>query len=148
MRGWARPRRTVRGSDMDHASHSILAMCSAEVRIIAAAIKSVLIHRPAIGKNSSVAVRIIRGTKLSVGNAGSAAGDTVAATDPRPSYCVACADADFVRNKREALPDGHIENLAGTRLHAVRHWLPVWVDNPEEPGSVLFFCCDSEAVVI
>ena len=60
VRGWARPRRAMRSTYMDHASHTILAMCGAEVRIIAAAIKSVLIDRSAIGKNSSVAVRIIR----------------------------------------------------------------------------------------
>jgi hypothetical protein len=41
---------------MDHASHPILAMRGTEVRIIATAVKSVLIDRSAIGKNSRVAV--------------------------------------------------------------------------------------------
>src|ERR1043166_4094428 len=101
VRGWARSRRPVRSAYMDHAGHTILAMCSAEVGIIAAAIKSVLIDRSAIGKNSSVAVEIIWRTKLSIGNARSAAGDAMAVTNPGPSYYVAYIDADFVRHKRE-----------------------------------------------
>ncbi len=132
---------------MDHASHTILAMCGAEVGIIAAAIKSVLIDRSAIGKNSSVAVRIIRRTKLSTGNAGSTTSDAMAVANPRPPYCVARVDADFVRHEREALPDGHIEDLAGSRWHPGQHWLPALVNNPEELGRVLFVFCDSEAFV-
>jgi hypothetical protein len=132
---------------MDHASHTIVAMRGTEVRIIATAVKSVLIDRSAIGKNSRVAVGIIGRTKLSIGNARSAAGDTIAATDPGPSHCVARADADFVWHKREALPDHHIENLAGSRWHAIPHWLSVLIDNPNAFGSALFLCRDSGASI-
>jgi hypothetical protein len=130
---------------MDHASHTIFAMRGTEVRIIATAVKSVLIDRSAIGKNSRVAVRIIRRAKLSI--ARSAAGDTMAATDPSPSHCVARVDADFVWHKREALPDHHIENLAASRCHAIRHWLSVLIENPNAFGSALFLCRDSGASV-
>jgi hypothetical protein len=132
---------------MDHASHPILAMRGTEVRIIATAVKSVLIDRSAIGKNSRVAVGIIGRTKLFIGNARSTAGDTMTATDPGPSHGVARVDADFVWHKREALPDHHIENLAGTRWHAIRHWLSVLIDNPNAFGSALFLCRDSGASV-
>jgi len=147
MWGWTRPRGPVLSTDMDHASHIILAMCGAEVRVIAAANESVLIDRSAIGKNSSVAVGIIRRTKLFIGNARSAAGDAMATADPRPSHCVAYVDADFDRHKRETLPDGHIENLAGTKRHTVRHWLPVLVDNSKDSESALFLCRESAVSV-
>jgi hypothetical protein len=132
---------------MDHASHTIFAMSGTEVRIIATAVKSALIDCSAIGKNSRVAVRIIRRAKLSIGNARSAAGDTMAATDPSPSHRVARVDADFVRHKREALPNHHIENLAGSRCHAIWHWLSVLIDNTNAFGSALFLCRDSGASV-
>src|SRR5262249_19993903 len=123
---------------MDHASHTILAMRGTEVRIITAAIKSVVVNCSAVGNNSRVTVGIIRRTKLLIGNARSTAGDAMAIADPCPSHCVAYVDADFVWHKREALPDRHIENLAGSRWHALRHWLSALIDNPKGSGSALF----------
>jgi hypothetical protein len=132
---------------MDDASHTILAMRSTEVRIISTAVKSVLVDRSAIGKNSRVAVGIIRRTKLSIGDARSATGDTMAATDPGPSHRVAHVDADFVWHKGKALSDRHIENLAGSRWNAVWHWLSILIENPNGFESALIFCGDSGASV-
>lgn len=100
---------------MDQASHTILTMRRAEVRIIATVVKSVLVYRSAIGKSSRVAIGVIRRTKLFIGDARSATCDTVAAAYPGPSHRVAHVNAYFVWHKGKALSDGHIENLTGGR---------------------------------
>ena len=98
---------------MDQASHTILTMRRAEVRIIATVVKSVLVYRSAIGKNSRVAVGVIRRTKFFIGDARSASRDTMAATYPGPSHRVAHVNAYFVWHEGKVLSDGHIENLTG-----------------------------------
>src|SRR5581483_5708646 len=90
-----------------------------EVIIGASRCKSMLINRACVGKDAQVAVCIVRRTKLFVGCAGIAAGDTVATASPGPSHRVACEDGDCVWRKRETWPDLHIDNLAGTGWHAV-----------------------------
>lgn len=100
---------------MDHTSHTILTMRRAEVRIVTTMVKSVLVHRSAIGKNSRVAVGVIRRTKLFIGDARSATRDTVTAACPGPSHRVAHVNAYFVWHKGKALSDGDIENLTGDR---------------------------------
>jgi len=133
---------------MDHASHTIVAVCRAEVRVIATLIKGVLIDETRIGKNSRTAVGIIRRAKLSVGNARSAARYTVAAGYPSPSHCVARCDADFVRHKRKTLSYRHIESPARSRWHAIWHWLSILTDNPDGFSGALFLCRNSDAFIV
>jgi hypothetical protein len=92
----------------------------AEVRKSAGLRKSVLINEPCIVEGSCLTVHIIRGTKLAIGGARFAAGDTVAATDPGPSHCVARIDCEFVGHKHKAtLPHRYVENLTTRGWHAV-----------------------------
>lgn len=154
-RGWAWPRSRARPwcrrryprRNIDHASHAILAVRGAEVRIRARLRKSVLINRACVGKNSRLAVGIIRGTKLPIGRARHAAGDTVATTGPGPSHRVARRDVEHVRHKLKALPDRHIENLTVSRWHAVRGLSAVLIDNANGRNSALFLCRDSDEPV-
>lgn len=90
-------------------------MRGAEVRISASLRKSVLVNRADVGKNTRRAVGIIRGTKLPIGCTRITAGDTVAAASPGPPHCISRRDIELVWHKHEALPDRHIENLAGRR---------------------------------
>src|SRR4029453_3731026 len=111
----------------------------AEVGIDPRLRESVLINRALVGKDSLIAVQVIRGTILSIDDARIAAGDTVAALSPGPSHRVACRDVDFVRYKHiAALPHGHIEDLAATRWHAAHGRLPVLIHNADPGSSELF----------
>ena len=97
----------------------IMQCASAEVRINAWLRKGVLVNRALVGKNSRSAVRIVRRTKLRIGDARRTAGDTVAALGPGPSHRVAYRDVDCVRDEHIAtLPHRHIDNLTSTRWHA------------------------------
>src|SRR5436305_11836136 len=101
-----------RRDDIDHAGHTKSAVREAEVIIAAGLVKSVLVHRPKVGKDSLVAVRIVRRTKLLIRRAGIAAGDTVAVLGPCPAHRVAHEDLDRVRHQHIAtLPNCHLENV-------------------------------------
>ena len=74
-------------------------MREAEIRIRAGLRKSVFINELVFRKSSGVAVPIVRGTKLPIGGARIAAGDTVAVTKPGPSNGI--ADRDICCGRRK-----------------------------------------------
>jgi hypothetical protein len=98
---------------MDHAGHSKAAVGKAEVVIRAGLRKRMHINRAAVRKCSRVAIHIVGGTKLLIGNSRCATGDAMAATGPSPPYSIADRNIEFIWVKRETRSDGHIENLAG-----------------------------------
>src|SRR5215475_8024428 len=106
-------------------------MHKAEIRKTASLCKSELVNKALVGKHALGAVRVIRRTELPIGRAGTATGHTVTATAPRPPHRVANRNVDGVRRKREtpARPDGHIDNRAGRRWRAARHWPSVLIHN-------------------
>jgi hypothetical protein len=97
----------------------------------ASLIKGVLIHEPCVGKDSLVAIHIIRGTKLPINGARRAAGNAVTAIGPGPAHRVALRDIDFARIKRESRPDLHIKNLAARRSHAAHGGPAVLIYNAD-----------------
>ena len=114
-------------------------MRSAEVIKGASLIKGVLVDRPCAGKDSQVAVHIIRGTILSIGCARIAARDAVAASGPSPPYRIAHRDVNCVRHKHQAaLPDRYIYNLTSTRWHTAHSRPAVLIHNVNGAGGVLF----------
>jgi hypothetical protein len=93
---WACPGGRVyrlKGKDVDGATHAVFTVRKTEVGISARMAKGVLINGACIGKNSPVAVRIIRRTKLAIRFARRAAGNTVTAAHPSPPNCVARDDS-------------------------------------------------------
>jgi len=87
-------------------------MRGAEVRKSARLRESVFVNEACIIKNSLVAVRVIRRTKLFISGARIAAGDTVAATKPGPPDGITDRDIYCGRCKRETtLRYRHIEDL-------------------------------------
>ena len=128
-----------RRDDIDHSSHTKSAVREAEVIIAAGLVKSVLVHRPKVGKDSLVAVRIVRRTKLFIRRAGIAAGDTVAVLGPCLAHRVAHEDVDRVRHKHIAtLPHCHIENLTAARWDAAHCWPAVLIYNMDCVSGGLF----------
>jgi hypothetical protein len=109
----------------------------AEVRISPGLSESMLVHRALTGKNSLIAIHVIRGTKLSIGGARIAAGDAVTAIGPGPAHRVALRDIDLARIERESRPDLHIKNLAARRSHAAHRWPAVLVHNVDCVGGRL-----------
>ena len=84
-----------------------------------------LINSAGVGKSPWKTTRVVRRTKLRIGDAMRAAGDAVAAAGPCPSHGVANRDVDCIRVKREtpARPHRHIKNWPvgdGTPLMAGR----------------------------
>ena len=76
-------------------------MYGAEILVHAGLRKSELVHEPCVIKDSGVTVHVIRRTKLTVGGAGRATGDTVRITLPGPAHGVADADVDGIWHKTE-----------------------------------------------
>ena len=120
----ARPRRRTRPrcgtgpdcwQDVNHSSHSSKAVQGAEILVHARLRKSELIDEPCVVKDSGVTVHVIRRTKLPIGGAGRATGDTVKIALPSPAHGVAHADVDGIRHKTEFVSyrsHCHIKNLA------------------------------------
>jgi hypothetical protein len=134
-----------RGDNIDHASHADGAMREAEVIIGASLVKGVLVHRPKVGKDSLIAVRIVRGTKLFIGRARIAAGDTVAVLGPGPPHRVAHRDVECVWHKHiPALSHRYIEDLASTRWRSAYGGPSVLIHNVNGMGGSLFLvrCAD------
>jgi len=97
---------------MDHASHSKAAVGKAEVSIRAGLRKRMNVNSAGVGKCSRVAIYIVGGTKLPIGNARCAAGDAMAATGPSPPYRIADRNIELIWTEGETRSDGDIENLA------------------------------------
>ena len=57
--------------------------------------------KPCVVKDSGLTVHVIRRTKLPIGGAGRATGDTVRIARPGPAHGVAHADVDDIRQKTE-----------------------------------------------
>src|SRR5205823_5461263 len=87
--------------DINHSSHSSKAVYGAEILVHAGLRKSELIHEPCVVKDSGVTVHVIRRTKLPIGGAGRATGDTMKIALPGPAHGVADADVDGIRHKTE-----------------------------------------------
>ena len=87
-------------------------MRKAEVGKCSGVHKCMLVNETYVVKSSQSAVRIIRGTKVSVGCARIAAGNAVTAASPGPTHCVANIDVDcaWIKGKRRA--DLHIHDLS------------------------------------
>jgi hypothetical protein len=84
-----------------------------EVRKGAGLRKSVRINEACVGKSSLVAVRVIWGTKLSIGCARIAASDAVVVAKPGPSNGITDRDICCGRRKRETIHAyRNVENLA------------------------------------
>lgn len=129
--------------DIDRASHANAAVRRAEVGIIACLRKSMLINRALTGKNSQVAVRVIRGTEQPIGGARRTAGDAVAAAAPGPPYRVTCENVDCGRYELKTVSnraDSYIEGLALRQRNAARCVLTVLIDNADDPGFGLLLC--------
>ena len=83
-------------------------------------------------KESPETTRVVRRTKLRIGDAMRTTADAVAATGPRPPDRVAYGNIDCVRVKREVRPHRHVDNLAGSRWHATDSRPTVLIDNAQE----------------
>ena len=110
--------------------------------------KSVLVDGALTGKDSLVAVHVIRGTKLSIDGARRAAGDAVAAAGPGPPHRVADRDVDCVRHKHEAaLSHCYIEDLTATRWHAAHSCPSILIHNVNGGGrGMLLLRCGDASV--
>ena len=87
--------------NVNYSSHSSKAVQGAEILVRARLRKSKLIHEPCVVKDAGFAVHVIRRTKLPIGEAGLATGDTVEIALPGPAHGVAHADVDGIRHKTE-----------------------------------------------
>ena len=111
-------------------------MRSAEIIKGASLIKGVLVDRPCAGKDSQVAVHIVRRTILSIGRARIAARDAVAASGPSPPYRIAHQDVNCVRHKHQAaLPHRYVYNLTSTRWHTAYGRSAVLIHNMNGVGG-------------
>ena len=124
---WPRPRCGTGPhcwQNVNHSSHSSKAVQEAEILVRARLRKSELVDEPCVIKNCSVAVHVIRRTKLPIGGAGSAACDAVKIALPGPAHGVADAYVEGIRHKTEFVSyrsHGHIKNL--TPNNPLFHWV-------------------------
>ena len=134
---------------MDHASHSEAAVRKAEVLIRARLRKRMHINGAGVGKCSRVAIHIVGGTKLLIGNARCATGDAMAATGPSPPHRIADRNIELIRVKRETRTYRHFENLPGRRWHSIGHRPAILINNSDNCCVGLFKCrgnCDGACV--
>jgi hypothetical protein len=122
---------------MNHAGHSKAAVGKAEVLIRAGLRKRMHINGAGVGKCSRVAIHIVGGTKLSIGNARCAAGDAMAATGPSPPYRIPDRNIQLIRVKRETRTYCHLENLAGRRWHPIGRGPSILINNSDDCVALL-----------
>jgi len=120
--------------DMHCACHPSKAVQSAEVRKSAGLCKSVLVNSACIGKDSCVAIHVVRRTKFAIGSARGAAGNTVVIAAPGPSHCVAHRNGDRVGDKAYFVSlrsYRYIENLATGRASTTLYRPAVLIYDPD-----------------
>jgi len=145
-RRWTRPRCRMRPHcwhDVNHAGHSSKAVYEAEILVHAGLRKSELIHEPCIVKDSGVTVHVIRRTKLPIGGAGRATGDTVRIALPGPAHRVAHADVDGIWHKTEFVSyrsHYHIKNLAPNISLSTWNLASVLIDDADYRSRAVFGC--------
>ena len=107
-------------------------MRNADIGITSGRVKCVLINSAGVGKSPRETTRVVRRTKLRIGDAMRTTADAVAAVCPGPPHRVADRDVDSVRRKREpALSHCYIDDCAGSRWHAARSRPAVLIDNTQ-----------------
>jgi hypothetical protein len=149
---WPRPRCRTRPryrkgphcwQNVNDSSHSSKAVQGAEILVHARLRKSELIHEPCVVKDRSLAVHVIRRTKLPILGARRATGDTVRIALPGPAHGVAYADVDHIRHKTEFVSlrsHGHIKNLAPNVWLSTRNLASILVDNSDCRRRSVFLC--------
>ena len=130
--------------DVNDSSHSSKAVQGAEILVHARLRKSEFIHEPCVVKDSGVTVHVIRRTKLPIGGAGRATGDTVRIAGPSPAHGVAYADGDGIRHKSEFVfqrSHCHIKNLAPNVSLSTRSLAPILIDYADRCNRLNFRSC-------
>jgi hypothetical protein len=117
--------------DIDHTSHAKKTVCKADVGITTSRVKRVLINSAGVGKSSWKTIHVVRRTKLRIREALRTTANAMAATGPGPSHRVTDRDVDSVRRKRETRPHHDVDNLAGSRWHAIDSRPTVLIDNAQ-----------------
>ena len=136
--------------DINHSSHSSKAVYGAEILVHAGLRKSELIHEPCVVKDSGVTVHVIRRTKLPIGDAGLATGNTVKIAGPGPAHSVAHADVDGIRHKTEFVSyrsHCYIKNLAPNVSLSTRSLASVLIDDADCRSCPVFRCRVTTLVV-
>lgn len=128
---------------MNHPGHSAKAVQRAEIVIRAGLRKSELKDESCLAKDSGVTVHVIGRTKLPIGCAGCATGDTVKIALPSPADGVAHGDIDGIRHKTEIVSGRshhHIKDLAAKISLSTGNWTSVLIDNADRRHIVLIGC--------
>jgi hypothetical protein len=105
--------------------------------------KGELIDEPCLAKDSGVTVHIIGRTKLPIGRAWRATGDTVKIAFPSPADGVAHVDVDGIRHKTEIVPRRSyldIKNLAAKIWLSTGSLTSVLIDDADRGAIVLVEC--------
>src|SRR4029077_2709633 len=149
---WVRPRRRTRPrfgkgphcwQDVNYSSHFSKAVQGAEIVVHARLGKSKLIHEPFVVKAAGFAVHVIRRTKLPIGEAGLATGDTVKIALPGPAHGVAHSDVDGIRHKTEFVSyrsHCHIKNLAPNVSLSTGNLASGLIDDADCPSCAVLRC--------